>query len=350
MFVEIYKGDNLNVMKKISNKYSNKIKCIYIDPPYNNGENYKYYNDKKKKKWLSDLSKRIVLLRNFLSDDGSIWVSINDSEVHYLKVEMDKIFGRENFINTIVWNHKKSRENRTIFSRNCEYILVYAYNINHFKKVRNLLPPSTEQLKRYKNPDNDTRGPWQSISLNVQDGHAAKSQYYGIKGPNGQLHYPPKGRVWIYNAERMALEIEKNNIWFGANGNGVPRKKKFLSESKIGLTPETLWLSEEVGSTEESKKEFLKEFPDIDAFDTPKPVKLLERIIEISSNEDDIIMDVYSGSGSTGVAAVSKKRNFIGIEIGDHAKDIIFERVNRINQKKFNNKININIIDSTSDI
>lgn len=344
MFAKIYKGDNLKVMKYMGNRYLNKVRCIYIDPPYNNGENYKYYNDKRHEKWLFDLSKRIEILKDFLTEDGSIWVSINDSEVHYLKVEMDKIFGRQNFVNTIVWNHKKSRENRTIFSRNCEYILVYAYDINAFKSFRNLLPPSEDQLKRYKNPDNDERGPWQSISLNVQDGHAVKSQYYGVESPSGQIHYPPKGRVWIYNAKRMALEIEKNNIWFGISGTGVPRRKKFLSESKVGLTPQTLWSNEEVGSTEEAKKDFLKEFPEIDAFDTPKPVRLLERIIEISSNEGDIVMDVFSGSGSTGVAAFTKGRNFIGIEIGEHARNIIFERLNNMNQNCLDNTASIEYI------
>lgn len=330
MFATVYRGDNLDVMKKIKADYLKQVKCIYIDPPYNNGESYKYYNDRRHGQWLFELSKRLVELRDFLCEDGSIWISINDSELHYLKVEMDKIFGRKNFVNTIVWNHKKSRENRTIFSKNCEYILVYAYDIQLFKESRNLLPPTQEQLDRYKNPDDDARGPWQSISLNVQNGHAVSSQYYSIEGPTGRIHYPPKGRVWIYNKERIMREIDANNIWFGKDGNGVPRKKKFLSKSKIGLTPQTLWMGEEVGTTEEAKKDFMEEFPTIEAFDTPKPTKLLKRIIEIASDKNDLIMDVYAGSGSTGVAALESKRNFVGIEIGDHAKKITFDRLENL--------------------
>jgi adenine-specific DNA-methyltransferase len=341
----IIKGDNLTVLKSIKSQFERKIKCVYIDPPYNNGESYKYYNDKKQEKWLKEVEQRAVMLHEFLTEDGSFWISINDAEVHYLKVGLDAIFGRNNFVTTIIWNHKLSRENRNIFSRNNEYILVYAKSIKSFKRSRNLLPPTEELINRYKNPDNDPRGLWQSVSLSAQNGHAVDSQYYGLKSPNGRIHYPPKGRVWVHNQERMLQEIENNNIWFGKTGDNVPRKKKFLKDAKIGLTPETLWFGEDVGTTEEAKKELISLFPSMEPFETPKPERLLKRIIEISSNEDDWILDAYAGSGTTCSVAMKYNRNFIGIEIGNHAADIIYERVNKSNKKDFK----ISFIDMSKD-
>lgn len=331
----ILKGDNIDAFDYLKNEFLNKIKCVYIDPPYNNGENYKYYNDTKHEKWLREVKKRAVELREFLTDDGSFWVSINDSEVHYLKVGLDEIFGRNNFVSTIVWNHKLTRENRTLFSRNNEYILVYAKSIKEFKSARNPLPATEDLQNRYKNPDNDPRGPWQSVTISVQNGHAVPSQTYPLVSPNGKVHYPPKGRVWVHNKDKMMKEIEGNNIWFGKTGDNVPRKKKFLKDTKIGLTPETLWFAKEVGTTEEAKKDFLELFPNIDPFETPKPERLLERIIKISTNENDWVMDAYAGSGTTCTAAMKNNRNFIGIEIGEHALDITFERVKNISNGKY---------------
>lgn len=308
-----------------------KVKCIYIDPPYNNGEKYEHYNDDKEhEEWLIDINETLVKLEPLLSKDGSIWISIDDSELHYLKVMADKVFGRKNFIATICWQHRTTRENRKAFSNNHEYILVYAKNPELFRKSRNMLPPTEEMLKRYKNPDNDKRGPWQSVSVNVQAGHAVKSQFYDIKSPSGKIHSPPKGRCWAYNKERMNNEINQNNIWFGIDGNGVPRKKKFLKDSKLGVSPETLWLGEDVSTTKHSKKHILELFPEQSIFETPKPEELIHRIISIATNENDIVLDAYLGSGTTAAVAHKMNRQYIGIEEGEHISDYVIERLKKV--------------------
>lgn len=328
----IIKGDNQDILDDMKLSYINSVKCIYIDPPYNNGETYNYYSDKEKNdEWIDRLEKTLTSLHLLLSEDGSIWISIDDKEMHYLKVLADKIFGRDNFVSTIVWQHRNSRENRAVFSNNHEYILLYAKNIEQFKKIRNSLPIDQSFIDtKYKNPDNDPRGPWQSVSVNVQDGHAVPSQYYYITSPTGKQHYPPKGRCWIYNEERMVKEIAANNIWFGLDGNGVPRVKKFLKDVTKGLTPETLWLGNDVGTTKSAKKHILKLFPDNKVFETPKPEELISRILEIATNEGDLILDCYLGSGSTVSTAHKMKRKYIGIEIGDHIVDLVVERMKKV--------------------
>lgn len=328
----IIQGDNQVVLSDLASQYSQKIRCIYIDPPYNNGEVYHYYSDNDKyEKWLENIKKTLTLLHPLLSIDGSIWISIDDREMHYLKVVADKIFGRENFVSTIVWQHRNSRENRTIFSNNHEYILLYAKDIKHFKKSRNTIPMDKSLIEsKYKNLDNDFRGVWQSVTANVQDGHAVPSQYYYITSQTGKKHYPPKGRCWIYNEDRMNKEIAANNIWFGLDGNGVPRVKKFLKDVNKGLTPETLWLGKDVGTTKSAKKHILNLFPDNKAFETPKPEELISRILEIATNEGDLVLDCYLGSGSTISTAHKMSRKYIGVEIGDHILDLVVKRMKMV--------------------
>ena len=329
----LIRGNNKDVLPELVSKYSNGIKCIYIDPPYNNGDSYHYYNDRTtQSSWLQDIRTVLRTLKSLLSKDGSIWISIDDKEMAYLKVEADKIFGRENFAATIIWQQRKTRENRAIFSYNHEYILVYAKNINAFKKSRNLLPVDEDFIKsKYKNPDNDPRGPWQSVSANVQAGHAVPSQFYTIVAPNGTRHNPPKGRCWVYNEERMHREIAENNIWFGIDGNNTPRIKKFLSAAKVGLTPETLWTGYEVGTTDSAKKHLLTLFPNGDkVFDTPKPEELIKQILDIATNEGDYVLDCYLGSGTTVATAHKMNRHYIGIEIGDQMTDLVVSRLNSV--------------------
>lgn len=322
----IIQGDNKVVLKSL-NKFHGNVKCIYIDPPYNNGEKYVHYNDRDHENWLKDVTDTLKLLKPFLSNDGSIWISIDDNEMHYLKVAADNVFGRKNFVSTIVWQQRTTRENRSVFSNNHEYILVYAIDPMEFRRIRNLSALTDTILNRYKNPDNDPRGPWQSVSVNVQDGHAVKSQFYTIISPNGKKHLPPNGRCWVYNELKMKEEIEKNNIWFGKDGNGVPRLKKFLNKDNKGLTPETLWLSEFAGSNKMAKKHLLEMFPNDKIFETPKPEKLIQQIFNIATNEGDLIMDCYLGSGSTISTAHKMKRKYIGIEKGDHIVDLVTKRM-----------------------
>lgn len=329
----LIQGDNRDVLPELWSEFANRIKCIYIDPPYNNGETYHYYNDNTTRdNWLREIRHVLTLLKPLLTKDGSIWISIDDSEMAYLRVEADMIFGGENFAGTIIWQQRKSRENRAVFSCNHEYILVYAKDIKEFKKKRNLLPVGKEFINgKYKNPDNDPRGPWQSVSANVQSGHAVASQFYTVISPTGVKHNPPKGRCWIYNEERMKREIANNNIWFGKNGSNTPRVKKFLRDAKIGLTPETIWLAEEVGTSDSAKKQLMTLFNDKEIiFETPKPEDLLKRIIEIASNEGDYVLDCYIGSGTTTAVAHKLKRHYIGVEKGKQMSELVVKRMKKV--------------------
>lgn len=214
---KIIHGENLDVLKLLQEEFSNAFKCVYLDPPYNNGESYLHYLDNMEhEKWLSNLSERLRIIKSLLSEDGSLWLSIDDSEMHYLKVMADSVFGRENFVSTIIWEKRTTRENRKAFSRNHEYVLVYAKNALKWSKIRNTLPLTAEASDRYKNPDHDPRGPWQSVSANVQAGHATLNQFYTIVSPSGVSHNPPKGRCWVYSESKMMEEIKK--IIFGLEG------------------------------------------------------------------------------------------------------------------------------------
>lgn len=312
----IFKGDNLKVLGKLHGVYDNRVSCIYIDPPYNNGERYAYYeDDASHEQWLAQMKAILSELKPFLKKNGSIWISIDDGEMHYLKVLCDAVFGRKSFVTTIVWQQRNTRENRKAFSNNHEYILVYSPDPAAFKKKRHLLPLTNEVLARYSNLDNDPRGPWQSVTANVQDGHAVASQFYEIVAPNGKRHKPPQGRCWIYNQERMRREIEAGNIWFGSDGNGVPRVKKFISGRMNGIVPETLWLSSFVGTNKDAKTHLQKlKLYDKNLFDTPKPETLIGQIIEIATDEGEIVLDAFLGSGTTAAAAHKLGRGYIGIE------------------------------------
>ena len=313
----IVQGDNINLLKVLA---PGQVRCIYIDPPYNNREHYTHYNDNlSHEAWLESITLRLEYFAELLSEDGSLWISIDDREVHYLKVAADKILNRQNFVTTIIWEQRTTRENRRAFSNNHEYLLVYVKNPLVFRKSRNGLNFTSEAISRYRNPDNDPRGPWQSVSANVQDGHATQGQFYEIVSPNGQRYVPPKGRCWVYNRERMQGEIRKNNVWFGNGGNGVPRLKVFLHNGGKGLTPHTLWSASEAGTSESAKKHLLQIFPHETVFDTPKPEHLIHRILSIATNPGDLVLDTYLGSGTTAAVAHKMGRRYIGIEMGDHA-------------------------------
>ena len=317
----LIRGDNLNVLDLLKrSRFHGAFRCIYLDPPYNNQESYRHYRDDLgHNEWIELISRGLEQFAPFLSVDGSIWISIDDREVHYLKVAADKVFGRNNFVSTIVWQQRTTRENRKAFSNNHEYVLLYAAHAPTFRKSRNLLPPSAELLARYRNLDSDPRGPWQSISASVQDGHATASQHYSLTAPNGTVHRPPKGRCWVYSAEKMKYEIAAGNIWFGTDGYGVPRIKHFLHESRIGLTPETLWAARDVGTNDDAKKQQLSLLPRQALFDTPKPEPLICRILQIATDEGDLVLDPFLGSGTTAAVAHKMCRRYVGIERGGHA-------------------------------
>ncbi|MGD9569444.1 MAG: site-specific DNA-methyltransferase [Sedimentibacter sp.] len=327
----IIKGDNHIVLEKLKTDYSEKVKCVYIDPPYNNGDIYQHYNDNSNSdEWLDEMEIILRQLYSLLSEDGSLWISIDDNEVHYLKVLADSVMGRNKFITTIIWQQRTTRENRKVFSNNHEYILVYAKKPEMFKSSRNLIKLPEDVLKRYKNPDNDPRGPWQSVSANAQAGHAVPSQFYEITAPNGKVHNLPQGRCWSYNKQKMESEIENNNIWFGLDGNGVPRIKKFLKDARLGITPETLWLAEEVGTNKSAKKHLISMKLSEKLFETPKPEELIKKIFDIATNPGDLVLDAYLGSGTTAAVAHKMYRKYIGIEIGEQMESIVIPRLDKV--------------------
>lgn len=324
-------GENLAVLRELAARIPGKVKCAYLDPPYNNGESYRHYYDSMgHDEWISALTARLELVRHLLHVDGCAWISIDDSELHYLKVACDGVFGRSNFVATVVWERRTTRENRRAFSRNHEYLLVYAKDGARWAKVRNSLPLTDEVRSRYRNLDEDPRGPWQSVSANVQDGHATAQQFYTIRSPSGRLHSPPKGRCWVYPKAKMLREIAHNNIWFGADGNGAPRIKSFLQDRTGGLAPDTLWKADVVGTTSEAKKELLAVFDERPLFDTPKPERLISRVIEVSTNPGDLVLDPYLGSGTTAAVAHKLGRTYIGVERGDHIRSHCAHRLKKV--------------------
>ena len=307
----IVHGDNLIALKALLPFYRGKVKCIYIDPPYNTGSAFEHYDDNlEHSQWLTMMMPRLQLLREFLTDDGSIWISIDDEEEPYLKIILDEIFGRKSRVATIVWQKRYSRENREAIGDSHEYLLCYSKEPEKFKSIRNLLPLTEKQKKLYKNPDDDPRGPWQSVSLLAQG--YRPNQMYEILAPNGSHHVPPTGRCWA-TLESEVLKLQADGrLYFGGAGDGVPRKKVFLYEAK-GLVPWTWWPHEEVGHTDEAKKEILALFGK-NLFDTPKPERLISRVLHIATNPGDLVFDPFLGSGTTAVTAKKLGRRYLGIE------------------------------------
>jgi len=328
----LIQGDNLLALKALEQQYSGKVKCVFIDPPYNTGSAFTHYDDGLEHSlWLSLIRDRLEVLRALLAEDGSLWITIDDNEAHYLKVLCDEVFGRGNFVATIIWEKRTTRENRRVFSFKHDFVLLYAKQKTIFDTIRNPLALNDAVLDRYKNPDNDHRGSWQSVSANAQAGHGTASQFYTLIAPNGKAHNPPKGTCWRYTKSRMEEEIKNGNIWFGKDGNGVPRIKKFLHDSKnSGLTPETIWYATEVGTNDEAKKAALTHQLDEPVFDSPKPERLLKRILEIATNPNDLVLDSFAGSGTTGAVAHKMGRRWIMVELGEHCHTHIVPRLKKV--------------------
>lgn len=314
----LIQGDNLEALKALIPFYAGQVKCIYIDPPYNTRSAFSHYDDNLEHSiWLSMIYPRLELLRELLSEDGSIWVSIDDNEAHYLKVMMDEVFGRGNFVASNVWQKRYSRENREAIGDSHDYVIIYAKNSANFKGVRNLLPIGEKQEKLYKNPDSDPRGVWQSVSLLAQG--YRPNQMYQIVAPSGKVHEPPPGNCWKIIESGYQELIKDNRVYFGKDGNGVPRRKEFLSNAK-GIVPWTWWPHEEVGHTDEANKEMQMLFGKNNVFSTPKPERLIQRVLQIATNPNDLVLDSFLGSGTTAAVAHKMGRRYIGIEMGDHAQ------------------------------
>ena len=326
----LIQGDNLEALKALLPLYAGKVKCIYIDPPYNTKSAFEHYDDNlEHSKWLSMMYPRLELLRELLAEDGSIWVSIDDNEAHYLKVMMDEVYGRSNFVANVVWQKRTSPDARATLGGAHDHILVYSKDRDNFKEKLNKLPLNQEQTKAYKNPDNDPRGSWVSTDFTGQTGHATPSQFYTIVAPNGKKHPPPAGRCWALAESTFYNLVKDGRVWFGKDGNARPRLKRYLSKSK-GVNAWTWWQNTEVGHNQESKKEMHQLFSGQELFDTPKPERLLHRIISLSSNEEDLILDSFLGSGSTIAVAHKMNRRYIGIEMGEHAETHCQPRLKKV--------------------
>jgi len=308
----LFHGDNLNVLKSLKNRFNNKIKLIYIDPPYNTGQMFDHYNDElTHSAWLLMMKERLHAMAPLLREDGSIWISIDENEVHYLKVLCDEIFGRKNFISTIIWEKKYSPSNDTKYiSTTHDYILVYAKQKSKWKA--NLLPRTEQTNKTYKNPDGDIRGVWTSSDLTVKT--PSPNYIYEIITPSGRKCLPAKSRSWAIPKSTYLKLYSDNRIWFGKNGDCMPRLKRFLSQVQNGIVAKSIWLRNEVGDNQEAKKE-VKQINENEIFTTPKPERLLEKIIKLASNEGDYVLDAFAGSGTTGAVAHKLSRKWVMIEI-----------------------------------
>ena len=363
----LVQGDNLEALKALLPYYGGKVKCIYIDPPYNTGNEGWVYNDNvnspqirawlektlegtpravgkegedlsRHDKWLCMMYPRLALLREFLTEDGAIFVSIDDNEVHSLRMVMDEIFGRANFVATVVWQKVFTVKNSARhFSDMHDYVVVYAKDADIWQ--RNLLPRSEELDASYTNPDNDPRGPWTTNAIQARNFYGAGT--YEIESPTGKAFLPPKGTYWRVSEQNFKELDADNRIWWGKDGTNIPRIKKFLAEAKQGVVPATLWTHADAGQNAEAKTELRAviggDEDDDSFFITPKPTRLLRRILEIASDKDSIIMDSFAGSGTTGhaVLAMNKadggNRKFILVEMDETiATTITRERLARV--------------------
>lgn len=353
IFIE---GDNLEILKLLHKSYRGKIKLIYIDPPYNTGNDFIYKDDYRMplesylhrsgqksdmgelltsnpkssgrfhSDWLNMMYPRLRIAKDLLREDGVIFVSIDDNEVHNLRQILGEIFGEENFIATVIWEKRYSPQNAVKwFSESHDFVIVIAKN--KLDWYPNLLERSDEMNARYRNPDNDPRGVWKPADSTAQAGHATKSQFYVLTAPNGKQHTLPNGRCWLYTEPVLKKMIDDNRIWFGADGNNVPAIKRFLSEVKQGTACQTIWKYADVGHNQEAKKEVNDLFPEATVFDTPKPVRLVKRMLQLATDHDSLILDFFSGSGTTAHAVMKAnaedggKRKFISVQIAEETPD-----------------------------
>ncbi len=323
-------GDNLLALKALEQKFAGKVKCIYIDPPYNTGSAFEHYEDGiEHSLWLTLLRDRLVILKHLLRDDGVIFCQIDDNEYAYLKVLADEIFGRKNFISSIAWQKKYAVKSDSQFlSESHEYILVYAKNIGLAKLNR--LPRTAEQDARYKNPDNDPRGIWTSGPL--QRNEARDYAIYPIISPlTKKSHLPPKGTSWRFNKDKLESLIADDRIWFGANGENVPRLKRFLSDVASDVPATTWWDYKTAGHNDEGKREIKKLFPNAEhVFATPKPERLIGKLLHLGSKPGDLVLDSFLGSGTTAAVAHKMGRKWIGIELGDHCDTHCVPRLQKV--------------------
>lgn len=344
-------GDNLDALQHLVKSYGGKVKVIYIDPPYNTGSDGFVYNDRfnftadelakrldvsreraerilsmtrrgsaSHAAWLTFMLPRLSFARNLLTDNGVIFISIDDNEQANLKKLCDEVFGEECFVAQFIWEKRKTRENRSSISIRHDYVLCYVKDIELLEDSLGLEMMTKAALSRYKNPDNDPKGPWTSVPAIAQAGHGTKSQFYTFVAPNGKSYNLPSGSCWRMTLEKMNEAVAQNKIWFGSDGNGVPRIKKYLSEGKQGLTPESIISSEKGGTNDSAKREIVELFNGKAVFETPKPVELIRHILSMTLGESVIVLDFFGGSSTTAHAVMQKNA-----EDGDNRKFILVQ-------------------------
>jgi adenine-specific DNA-methyltransferase len=321
-------GDNLLALKALEQEFSGRVKCVFIDPPYNTGSAFTHYDDGLEHSiWLGLMRDRLEVIRCLLSDDGSLWITIDDNEAHYLKVLCDEVFGRGCFISNVIWQKRFSPNSTAIhLSDSHDHVLVYARNKASWK--RNLLPRTEKSDASYKNPDHDSRGIWTSSDLSARNFYSLGE--YGVVTPSGkEIAGPPPGRYWTISKVKFLELNADNRIWWGVKGENQPRLKRFLSDVREGVVPQTVWSHEEVGHTQEAKKEALA-FNAADVFGTPKPERLMRRILEIATNPGDLVLDSFAGSGTTGAVAHKMGRRWIMVELGEHCHTHIIPRLKKV--------------------
>ena len=322
-------GDNLLALKALEQEFAGKVKCVFIDPPYNTGSAFEHYQDGLEHSiWLGLMRDRLELLKRLLSEDGSLWITIDDNEAHYLKVLCDEIFGRPNFVANVIWQKRIGPDNRLPLGDAHDHILVFASNRAKFQANANRIPLSPKQIAQFKNPDNDPRGPWTSSSNFSAQGFRP-NQMYKIKTPGGAEYSPPEGRCWVTVESEFKRLLAEGRMWFGQDGRGMPRKKTYLREQE-GRMSWTWWPNDEVGNTQESKKEIISLFGSDNVFDTPKPERLMQRIIHIATNPGDLVLDSFAGSGTTGAVAHKMGRRWIMVELGEHCHTHIIPRLKKV--------------------
>jgi adenine-specific DNA-methyltransferase len=328
----IIQGDNLDGLKALLPLYAGKVKCVSVDPPYNTRHAFTHYDDNLEHSvWLSLIYPRIELLRELLSEDGTIWINIDDDECHYLKVICDEIFGRSNFVANVIWQKKFSPQNDAKWMSDMhDHILVYAKNKNIWHP--NKIPIVSKTGGKRKNIDNDPRGEWVSVDYTCNKNKTERPNlFYSIKNPNTEeTIWPKETAVWRFSKERHLENVENNLVYWGKEGrNRVPRYKNFSAINNEGQIPTTVWLHQDVGNNQEAKKESLL-FNETDPFATPKPERLLQRIFQIATNENDLVLDSFLGSGTTAAVAHKMNRRYIGIELGDHAQTHCAVRLKKV--------------------
>lgn len=319
-------GDNLLALKALEQEFAGTIKCIFIDPPYNTGSAFEHYDDGiEHSLWLSLMRDRIELIKQLLSPEGSLWITIDDNEAHYLKILCDEVFGRENFVTTIVWEKADSpRNSARQFSTDHDYILVFSKNPYW---VPNRLARTEEANSIYSNPDDDPRGPWLPGDPYANKPYSRGK--YTIIGPTGRTFAPPPGRYWRISEEKLREFDNDGRIWWGPKGDARPSIKRYLSEV-ADLVPRTIWSKDKVGSNRTSKNEMRELFPGVASFDTPKPERLIEKILNIATNPGDIVLDSFAGSGTTGAVAHKMGRRWIMVELGEHCHTHIIARMKKV--------------------